>query len=109
MSGSYGEELETGPAAWSGTAPVPHPTNGNVASSFAGNTTPTTSLASSNWPASLSSSDDFEIGSNHFHSRYRLSNGEPGQVPIVENTRLDPINPYGFSKLVCERMMDYFG
>jgi hypothetical protein len=26
MSSSYGEELETGPAARSGTAPVPHPT-----------------------------------------------------------------------------------
>src|ERR1035441_6006325 len=26
-SGSYGEELETGPAARSGTAPVPYPTN----------------------------------------------------------------------------------
>jgi len=28
MSSSYGEELETGPAARSGTAPVPHPTDG---------------------------------------------------------------------------------
>ena len=25
-SSSYGEELETGPATWSGTAPVPYPT-----------------------------------------------------------------------------------
>ena len=25
-SSSYGEELETGPTAWSGTAPVPYPT-----------------------------------------------------------------------------------
>ena len=29
MSSSYGEELETGPAARSGTAPVPHPTSGS--------------------------------------------------------------------------------
>jgi UDP-glucose-4-epimerase GalE len=35
--------------------------------------------------------------------------GEPRQVPIVETTRPDPINPYGFTKLVCERMMDDFG
>jgi len=35
--------------------------------------------------------------------------GEPSQVPIVESTRADPINPYGFTKLVCERMMDDFG
>jgi UDP-glucose-4-epimerase GalE len=35
--------------------------------------------------------------------------GEPDQVPIVETTRPDPINPYGFTKLVCERMMDDFG
>lgn len=35
--------------------------------------------------------------------------GEPDHVPIVETTRLDPINPYGFTKLVCERMMDDFG
>ena len=30
-------------------------------------------------------------------------------MPIGECTRLDPINPYGFTKLVCERMMDDFG
>jgi UDP-glucose-4-epimerase GalE len=35
--------------------------------------------------------------------------GEPSQIPIVETTRPDPINPYGFTKLVCERMMDDFG
>ena len=35
--------------------------------------------------------------------------GEPQDVPIGESTRLDPINPYGFTKLVCERMMDDFG
>ena len=35
--------------------------------------------------------------------------GEPDCVPIVESTRPDPINPYGFTKLVCERMMDDFG
>jgi UDP-arabinose 4-epimerase len=35
--------------------------------------------------------------------------GEPGGVPIRESTQLSPINPYGFTKLVCERMMDDFG
>jgi UDP-arabinose 4-epimerase len=35
--------------------------------------------------------------------------GQPGGVPIVEGTRCDPINPYGFTKLACERMMDDFG
>jgi UDP-arabinose 4-epimerase len=35
--------------------------------------------------------------------------GEPDRVPIGEATRLQPINPYGFTKLVCERMMDDFG
>ena len=35
--------------------------------------------------------------------------GEPDTVPIGEDTALNPINPFGFSKLVCERMMDDFG
>ena len=35
--------------------------------------------------------------------------GEPEFTPIVESTRPDPINPYGFTKLACERMMDDFG
>jgi UDP-glucose 4-epimerase len=35
--------------------------------------------------------------------------GEPDRMPIGEGTRLNPINPYGFTKLVCERMMDDFG
>ena len=35
--------------------------------------------------------------------------GEPARMPITENTEPNPINPYGFSKLVCERMMDDFG
>ncbi len=30
-------------------------------------------------------------------------------MPISESTRLNPVNPYGFTKLVCERMMDDFG
>jgi len=34
--------------------------------------------------------------------------GEPDRVPIAEGTRPDPINPYGFTKLACERMMDDF-
>jgi UDP-arabinose 4-epimerase len=35
--------------------------------------------------------------------------GQPDSIPIVESTRLEPINPYGFTKLVCEHMMDDFG
>jgi UDP-glucose-4-epimerase GalE len=35
--------------------------------------------------------------------------GEPEQMPIGENTPLNPINPYGFTKLVCERMMEDYG
>jgi UDP-glucose-4-epimerase GalE len=35
--------------------------------------------------------------------------GEPTCVPINESTRQNPINPYGFTKVICERMMDDFG
>jgi UDP-glucose 4-epimerase len=35
--------------------------------------------------------------------------GAPARTPIAESTPLNPINPYGFTKLVCERMMDDFG
>jgi UDP-glucose 4-epimerase len=35
--------------------------------------------------------------------------GEPDCVPIRESTRPNPINPYGFTKFACERMMDDFG
>ena len=35
--------------------------------------------------------------------------GEPGSVPIVESSPPDPINPYGFTKLACERMIEDFG
>jgi UDP-glucose-4-epimerase GalE len=34
--------------------------------------------------------------------------GEPTDGPIGESSQLNPINPYGFTKLVCERMMDDF-
>src|ERR1700733_4665180 len=35
--------------------------------------------------------------------------GEPAVVPINERTRQNQINPDGFTKLICERMMDGFG
>ncbi len=34
--------------------------------------------------------------------------GEPESVPIVENARLKPTNPYGESKLLVEMMLDWF-
>jgi UDP-arabinose 4-epimerase len=34
--------------------------------------------------------------------------GVPEKMPISEDTIPEPINPYGFSKLVCERMLDDF-
>jgi UDP-glucose 4-epimerase len=35
--------------------------------------------------------------------------GDPDEMPIGERCHPSPINPYGFTKLVCERMMDDFG
>jgi len=34
--------------------------------------------------------------------------GEPREVPITESSPRMPVNPYGMTKLVCERMMDDF-
>src|SRR5262245_51784914 len=34
--------------------------------------------------------------------------GAPDRTPISECTPLNPINPYGFTKMVCERMIDDF-
>jgi UDP-glucose 4-epimerase len=34
--------------------------------------------------------------------------GQPQHFPIVESVPPAPINPYGFTKFVCERMMDDF-
>lgn len=35
--------------------------------------------------------------------------GEPDRQPIRIDTKPNPINPYGFTKFVCERMIDDFG
>jgi UDP-arabinose 4-epimerase len=35
--------------------------------------------------------------------------GEPETVPITEATPPRPINPYGYTKLACERMIDDYG
>jgi UDP-arabinose 4-epimerase len=35
--------------------------------------------------------------------------GVPERVPITEDAGLAPVNPYGFTKLACERMMHDFG
>lgn len=35
--------------------------------------------------------------------------GSPDRIPISESAPQNPINPYGFTKMVCERMMDDFG
>ena len=35
--------------------------------------------------------------------------GKPNRTPIGEEMTPNPINPYGFTKLACERMMDDFG
>ncbi len=32
--------------------------------------------------------------------------GQPEEIPILETTLPRPINPYGFTKLVCERMIE---
>ena len=34
--------------------------------------------------------------------------GQPEQVPIIEETLPDPINPYGASRVFMERMLAYF-
>ncbi len=34
--------------------------------------------------------------------------GEPERMPIVESTPMKPVNPYGWSKFVCEKMMEDF-
>jgi UDP-arabinose 4-epimerase len=35
--------------------------------------------------------------------------GQPDSMPIIESTQCVPINPYGFTKFVCERMIRDFG
>ena len=34
--------------------------------------------------------------------------GQPEKSPIAENVKLAPINPYGYSKLLCERLIKYY-
>jgi UDP-glucose 4-epimerase len=34
--------------------------------------------------------------------------GNPREIPITEESILDPINPYGETKLIVERMLKYF-
>lgn len=35
--------------------------------------------------------------------------GTPARVPITENTPQNPVNPYGESKLICERAIHWYG
>ncbi len=35
--------------------------------------------------------------------------GEPDRLPISEDARLEPVNPYGRTKLICERMAADYG
>lgn len=35
--------------------------------------------------------------------------GQPDQLPITENTPQRPTNPYGESKLMCEKILDWLG
>lgn len=35
--------------------------------------------------------------------------GDPAAIPISEESECNPVNPYGATKLACERMMDDFG
>ncbi len=34
--------------------------------------------------------------------------GDPEEVPIPEEARTDPTNPYGESKLICERVLEWY-
>jgi UDP-glucose 4-epimerase len=34
--------------------------------------------------------------------------GTPKEIPITENCNQNPINPYGFTKLIFEKMLDYY-
>src|SRR5262249_24142955 len=62
---------------------------GSAGSSFVGSTTPTISSALSNLPASLSSSNDFEIGSSQKISRI---------VSVFLGSRFFPIRLLSFSR-----------
>ena len=34
--------------------------------------------------------------------------GQPERMPIIESTPMKPVNPYGWSKFVCEKLMEDF-
>jgi hypothetical protein len=101
--------------------------NGSAGSSFAGNTTPTISSALSSSPASLSFSNDFEIGSSHrpqSSDRGGIARSAPlghsaaghslfaerdlSNIPqLLSRRRLDDRRPEG--NIGCEGPPEFFG
>jgi UDP-glucose-4-epimerase GalE len=56
----------------------------------------------------LTAMKDARVGKLVFSSTCSVY-GVPAVVPIGEETPCNPVNPYGFGKFTCERMMDDFG
>ncbi|MEZ4651933.1 MAG: UDP-glucose 4-epimerase GalE [Candidatus Eisenbacteria bacterium] len=55
-----------------------------------------------------------ETMARHSARRFVLSStaatyGDPAEVPITETAPTEPTNPYGESKLICERLLRWFG